>query len=172
MKQVSALKLKQSQFRNIVILLLLWLAAAAVDRIWFVLDHAEPAWDQSDHLTRALNYWRVLQHPQLFSGGWWTELWQQSTTYRAPLVYLATVPFLSLFGKGFDQAALVNLGFTAILLVVLYRLGKHLFTPQTGLWAAGLCLLAPSLVFSRTDYLLDYGLTAMVTGTFASLTQS
>nr|MDJ0707791.1 phospholipid carrier-dependent glycosyltransferase [Leptolyngbyaceae cyanobacterium MO_188.B28] len=100
----------------------------------------------------------------------WTELWRQSISYRAPFVYLATVPLLTLLGRGFDQAVMVNLLFTAILLVTIYGLGRHLCDRQTGLWAAGLCLLAPELVFIRTDYLLDYGLTACIVFAFTCLT--
>ncbi len=155
---------------NAAILFILWFAAAVCDCLWLILDGSIPSWDQSDHLTRSLNYWRVLQHPQIFSSEWWHQLWQQSPTYRGPFVYLVTVPFFNIFGRGYHQAILVNLLFTAILLLSVYKLGKHLFTPQVGLWAAGLCLLFPSLVFLRIDYLLDYGITTVVIFTFASLT--
>lgn len=148
----------------------LGLLASAIDRLWLMLDHSVPAWDQGDHLTRSLEYWRMLQHPEWFSGDWWQQLWQLSPSYRAPWVYLVTVPWLNGFGRGQDQATLVNVSFTALLLVALYLLGKALFNRQVGLWAAGLSLLAPALAYQRTDYLLDYGLAAMVTWTFASLT--
>lgn len=162
---------KPSQpYRDYSILFVLWLIAAGVDRLWFQLDQAPPAWDQGDHLARAMHYWRVLQHPHLFSGEWWIELWEQSPTYRAPLVYLLTVPCLALFGAGYDQAALVNLIFTGVIIIAIYHLGKQVFSPQVGCWAAGLCLLPHTLAYSRTDYLLDYGLTASITAAFTCLT--
>ncbi|MDX2098839.1 MAG: glycosyltransferase family 39 protein, partial [Leptolyngbyaceae cyanobacterium bins.59] len=162
--------LNQNPHRDWMILLLLWLLAAIVDRLWFAFDHSVPGWDQADHLTRSLNYWRVIQNAQPHSGQWWTELWQQSSTYRAPFFYLATVPFFFLFGRGGDQATLINLVFTALLLVSTYLLGKRCFNRSIGLWAAGLGLLSPQLVYARTDYLLDYGLTALVTAVFLCLT--
>ncbi|MCG8366058.1 MAG: glycosyltransferase family 39 protein [Pseudanabaenales cyanobacterium] len=157
--------------RDLAILALLWLIAGLVDLTWLGLDRSVPAWDQGDHLTRALNYWRVLQHPQWLSGEWWTELWRQSISYRAPFVYLVTVPLLTGLGRGFDQAVMVNLIFTAVLLATVYALGRHLFDRQTGLWAAGMCLVIPEFVFIRTDYLLDYGLTACIIFTFTCLTR-
>lgn len=160
----------RSLVQDITILAGLWLLCAGVDRLWFALDHTVPAWDQSDHLTRALHYWRHWQHPHLLSGAWWQALWQLSPSYRAPWIYLLTVPFLAVFGRGFDQATLVNLGFTGLLLGTVYGLGQHLFTRQIGLWAAGLCLLLPELVRVRTDYLLDYGLVAFLTLAFLCLT--
>lgn len=156
--------------RDYGVLAVLWLAAALGDRLWLHLDQAPPAWDQGDHLSRAMNYWRVLQQPDLWSKHWWTELWKLSPTYRAPFVYLATVPFLAWFGAGYDQATLVNLVFTGVLLLATYHLGSCLFSAQVGLWAAGLCLLSHTLAVTRIDYLLDYGLTASLTVAFTFLT--
>ncbi len=148
----------------------LWLAAALCDRLWLRLDHSVPAWDQGDHLSRALDYWQAFQNPQFSSSAWWWQLWQLSPSYRGPWVYLLTVPWLNGFGLGFDQATLVNLVFTALIMLSVYLLGRSLFSRQVGVWAAGLSLLAPALAYQRTDYLLDYGLTAIVTATFTCLT--
>lgn len=152
---------------------MLWLGATIFDRLWLQLDHSVPAWDQGDHLSRALDYWRAFWQPNLFSGEWWASLWRLSPSYRAPLVYLATVPFLTFWGTGVDVAIAVNLLFTAILLVATYGLGRLLFESAgraTGLWAAGFSLWMPFLIQLRLDYLLDYGLVAMVTLTFWGLT--
>ncbi|OLP15631.1 hypothetical protein BST81_25085 [Leptolyngbya sp. 'hensonii'] len=164
------MKLYGVKGRDILVLVALWGVATIVDRVWFSLDQAPPAWDQGDHLTRAMNYWRVLQTPEIFSSTWWTQLWSLSPGYRAPFVYLATVPFLALCGKGHDSATLVNLLFTAILISSVYLMGRRLFDARTGLWAAALCLIAPSMALMRTDYLLDYGLTAIVAFTMMALT--
>ncbi len=156
--------------RDAFILLGLWLLAALIDRLWIFLDHAPPAWDQGDHLARALNHWWVLQNPAWLSGDWWRTLWQQAPTQRAPLVALATVPFFALWGASLDVALTVNLVFTAVLLASLYLIGRRLFSPAVGLWAAGLGLLAPILATLRLEYLLDYGLVAMVAFTLMGLT--
>ncbi len=152
------------------ILLGLWLGMAIADGLWLLLDQAPPAWDQGEHLTRALHFWQVLQQPEWFNPDWWTTLWRQSPGYRAPLVYLATVPIFNLLGRGFDQAVVVNTLFAGLLMAILYGLGRYLFNRVTGLWAAGLSLLVPMLYALRLDYLLDLGLVTAVTATFASLT--
>lgn len=151
------------------ILGLLWLAVVVVDRCWFSLDRSVPAWDQGEYLSQALAYWRVLQTPQWLSGEWWTELWQ-TTTKSAPLTFIATVPFLNLFGLGIGQATLVNSAYSAVLLGSIYGLGRCLFGRAVGLWAAGLCLLLPGLYRIRLDYLLDYPLVAIITLWFCCLT--
>jgi 4-amino-4-deoxy-L-arabinose transferase-like glycosyltransferase len=142
---------------------------AIVDRLWFAIDHSVPNWDQADYLTGALNYRQAFQTAHWFSADWWLHLWQLSTKIP-PLVYISTVPFLNLFGGGFDQSTLVNLVYSAILLGSVYALGVCLFSVSAGLWAAGLCLLMPGLYRVRLDYLLDYPLAAMVTLCFACLT--
>ena len=142
---------------------------AVGDRIWFALDHSVPAWDQAEHLTGSLNYWQALQNPQWFSSKWWTSFWQLSSKIP-PLTYIAAAVVQNLVGTGPDQATLVELLFSAILLSSVYGLGVQLFSVEVGLWAAGLCQVLPSLYQSRLDFLLDYPLTAVVTLSFWCLT--
>lgn len=144
------------------LLLLLWLGVSLIEALWLWQDQAPPRWDQADHLTRALNYWRLWQQPALYDDGWWRSLWQLSPSYRAPFVYLMTVPLLQGLGRGFDQAVLVNSVFHALLLVLVYALGQRLFDRRTGLWAAAASSLVPIFWLQRTDYLLDYGLVLCV----------
>ncbi|MFE4106697.1 glycosyltransferase family 39 protein [Almyronema epifaneia] len=149
---------------------LLWLLVVVVDITWLRLDQAPPAWDQGDHLSRAMNHWRVLQQPQLFSAAWWQTLWQQAPTQRGPLIYLLTVPLFFGFGPGADQAVVVNLLLAAVMLISIYLTGRRLFCSQVGLWAAGLSLLSPTLAALRITYLLDFGLAAVFAVALMSLT--
>ncbi|NES24305.1 MAG: phospholipid carrier-dependent glycosyltransferase, partial [Symploca sp. SIO3E6] len=148
---------------------LIWLSGALCDRFWLALDHSIPAWDATNHLTGSLNYLDALQHAQWFSGEWWRSLWMLSSK-NPPLIYIVTAPFQQVFGTSPDQAILVNLLFSAILLGSVYKLGKHLFNQQVGLWAAGLCVLLPRLYEFRIHYLLDYSLTALIAASFCCLT--
>ncbi|MGB3241074.1 MAG: phospholipid carrier-dependent glycosyltransferase [Geitlerinemataceae cyanobacterium] len=165
----SQSKRKFPQFQGLQILAVMWLVAAAIDRLWLALDRSIPSWDPADYLIGSMNYWRFLQHPQWLSADWWQQLWLLSSKIP-PLTYIATAPFLNILGTGLDAATCVNLFFTAVLLASVYSLGKHLFEPRVGLWAAGLCLLFPGLYGVRLDFLLDYPLTAAVTGAFFCLT--
>ncbi|WP_446337703.1 phospholipid carrier-dependent glycosyltransferase [Coleofasciculus sp. G1-WW12-02] len=151
------------------ILGLIWLASALCDRLWFAVDNSVPAWDEADYLTGSLNYWQALQHPEWFSGEWWTNLWQLSSKIP-PFTYIATAIIQHIFGRGTDQATLVLLLFHAILIGSVYGLGVQLFNRRVGLWAAGLTVLLPGLYRYRLEFLLDYPLTAVVTLSFFCLT--
>ncbi len=161
--------IKINQYKNQLILGVIWLAVTISDRLWFVFDRTMPAWDQSEHLINSLNYWEALKNPQWFSQEWWTNFWMISSK-MPPLTYILTVPFLNIFGIGEDKPNLVYLLFTAILIISIYNLGKKLFNNQVGLWAAVLCVLMPGLYRVRLDFLLDYPLTAIVTLSFCLLT--
>ncbi len=160
---------RESGSKSLLVLGIIWLLGAISDRLWFALDRSVPAWDQAEYLTSTLNYLQALQHPQWFSGEWWTNFWLLSTKIP-PLAYILTVPFLQVFGTGGDRATLVHLLFSAILLASVYSLGVQLFNRQVGLWAAAICVLLPGLYRFRLQFLLDYPLTAAITFAFYCLT--
>ncbi|MBD2196103.1 MULTISPECIES: hypothetical protein [Calothrix] len=157
--------------KDYLILFLIWFIGLIIDRLWFLLDESIPSYDQSAHLTTALHHYRIFQNIHIFSGDWWLSLWKLTPSYRAPFVYICTVPFFFLFGKGYDQASLVNLIYSAVIIISVYHLANYLFkSSKIGITASLFCLLFPILGIMRTDYLLDYGLTAIVTLTFTILT--
>src|SRR6476469_7002529 len=160
---------RDSGSKSLLVLGIIWLLGAISDLLWFALDRSVPAWDQAEYLTSTLNYLQALQHPQWFSGEWWTNFWLLSTKIP-PLAYILTVPFLQVFGTGGDRATLVHLLFSAILLASVYSLGVQLFNRQVGLWAAAICVLLPGLYRFRLQFLLDYPLTAAITFAFYCLT--
>jgi 4-amino-4-deoxy-L-arabinose transferase-like glycosyltransferase len=160
---------QNSQFKELLPLVIIWVVTTSIDRIWIALDHSVPAWDQTNHLTGSLNYLNALKNPHFFLGEWWQHFWMLSSKYP-PLTYIFTAPFQYVFGTSPDQATLVNLLFSAVLISSVYRLGKHLFNQKAGFWAAVICLLLPRLYTVRLEYLLDYPLTALITASFCCLT--
>ncbi|MEG3439259.1 glycosyltransferase family 39 protein [Pannus brasiliensis CCIBt3594] len=162
-------KLSRERVRGLAIVGLIWVIGALIDRLWFSLDHTMPAWDQSEHLNSTLDYWRALQSPRPFDGGWWREFWLLSPKVP-PLIYILTAPFFSLFGISDNSATLVLLPFSALLLFSVYGLGVILFSVPVGLWAAFLCALLPGLYYYRLEFLLDFPLAAIVTFCFFLLT--
>ena len=155
--------------RGLGMVALLWLVSAASDRLWIWLDRSVPSWDPADNLTNALHFLPTLAQADWFSGDWWTQFWARSSKYP-PLLFALTVPFLQLFGLGEDQALLVNLLFSAVLLLSVYGIGRHLFDDRSGVWAAGLCILLPRLYTNRLQYFMDFPLAAMVALSFYCLT--
>ena len=155
--------------QNQLVLILLSLISITIHLTWLALDRSQPAWDQAGHLTSVLTIQRVLSQIQLLSPEWWHELWAQVTSYRAPFIYLLTVPFFNLFGKSFHSGILANLLFIPVIAYSTYYLGKRAFDERVGLWAVGICLMFPALLAFQLDYLLDYGIVGMTTLTFLVL---
>ena len=160
-----------SRLRVAALLLLFWLVSAAVDRFWLLLDNRMPAWDQADYLNGAMNYWALWsevghQAASRFSPDWWTQFWQLAPKIP-PLAYLATLPFFNFWSPSADTALMVQLLFSAILLVSVYGLARCIFprpvSARVGLWAAAICAVLPGLARLRLEYLLDYPLAASVT---------
>ncbi len=159
--------------RNDALLLLaLWLGCLLADGLWVGQHHLPPAWDQGDHLSRALGFWQVLQQPAPWSGEWWVSLWNQSPSYRGPLTYLVSAPVFSLLGPGFGAAILSNSLFNGLLLASVYGLGRLAHSRAAGLWAALFLACAPALLNQRSDYLIDFSLTAVVTACWWLLTMA
>lgn len=155
--------------KNLVILVIIWALGTICDRVWLSLDNSIPAWDQADYLTGTLNYSRALQHPQFNNTEWWQSFWLLSSKIP-PLIYIISGLIQGLIGAGPDQAMLVMLLFNGILITSVYGLGKVLFSPIVGLWAAALCQVLPGIYRLRLQFLLDYPLAAIVTFCFFCLT--
>ncbi|NEO45870.1 MAG: phospholipid carrier-dependent glycosyltransferase, partial [Moorea sp. SIO4A3] len=157
------------RLRDPVILGLIWLGSGFCDRIWFALDHSVPAWDQADYLTGSLNYWQALQHPEWFSGEWWSSFWAISSKVP-PLTYIIAAMVQQLFGTGPELATIALVLCSGVLIASVYGLGLVLFNRRVGLWAAGLVMLLPGLYRYRLEFLLDYPLSTVVSLCFWSLT--
>lgn len=162
-------KKQHIQFIGMPGLVVIWLVGALCDRLWLAQDHEIPSWDPTNHLTGSLNYLHALQNFQFFSEEWWQNFWMLSSKYP-PFTYIVTAPFQQIFGTGPDQAVLVNLLFSAILLRSVYGLGKYLFSKQVGILAAFLCVIFPRFYIVRLNYLTDYPLTALIAASFLCLT--
>ena len=162
---------RQLNRRDGLLLLALWLICLLLDGLWIQQHQAPPAWDQGDHLSRALGVWQVLSQPAPWSGGWWHTLWAQAPSYRGPLTYMLSAPVLQLLGPSFRSAMASGAVFNGILLLSCYGLGRQLHSRRAGLWAALFVAAAPALLNQRTDYLIDLSLTALMTAGWWVLSQ-
>ncbi|WP_010313264.1 glycosyltransferase family 39 protein [Synechococcus sp. CB0205] len=162
---------RQLNRRDGLLLLALWLLCLLLDGLWIQQHQAPPAWDQGDHLSRALGVWQVLSQPAPWSGDWWHSLWAQAPSYRGPLTYVLSAPVLQLLGPSFSSAMASGAVFNGILLLSCYGQGRQLHSRRAGLWAALFVATAPALLNQRTDYLIDLSLTAVMTGSWWILSQ-
>ncbi len=152
-----------------IILGLIWLISSLSDQIWLMLDHSVPPWDQSNHLTKSLQYFHALEYPQFFNSEWWRNFWMISSKYP-PLTYIIAALFQKVFGVGNDPALISNFLYNAILILSVHTLGKTLFSPQVGLWGAGLSMLFPRLYQTRLQFLIDTPLMTLTVLSFCCLT--
>jgi len=155
--------------RDLLLLAGLWLAGVLVDALWVQQHQLPPAWDQGDHLSRALGFLEVLRQIDLSDPAWWHRLWDQSPSYRGPLTYLVSAPVMAVLGPGYSSAMLSNSLFQGLLLLSVYGQGRLLGSPGAGLWAALLTGLAPALLNQRADYLIDFSLTAVLAACWSLL---
>ena len=157
-------KANQSTWFDILFLIVLWLGINIGDRLWLNIDQSMPGWDEANHLTGSLNYMAAIFQ---FSG--WRDFWQVSNKFP-PLTYLLAVPFQLIFGKGSDNALMVNWIFSAVTLWATYSIGKRLFNPVVARWGAAITLLMPLFVYYRLHFITDIALTSVTVLTFACLT--
>jgi 4-amino-4-deoxy-L-arabinose transferase-like glycosyltransferase len=155
-----------SRHRDGLWLLLFWLVGVGLDLLWLRLNTLPPAWDQGDHLSRAFGLLRVLQQLEPWSGEWWHRLWAEAPSYRGPLTGLVTAPVLQLLGPSYNSAVLANSLFQALLMLSLYGQGRLMQGRRVGLWAAALSGLAPALLNQRSDVLIDFSLTAVLSASW------
>jgi uncharacterized membrane protein len=65
---------------------------------------------------------------------------------RSPFYQLLSVPFVLMFGRSVDSMLMANIGFTALMLISVYGLGRIVKDGKVGLLAAFLCATYPTLI--------------------------
>jgi len=148
------------------LLVLIWLLATGLDRLWWMLHDGLPAWDQADYLNSALDHGRALG--LLPGGGWqgWEALLDLSPKIP-PLASLVNGTVMAVAGDDPAQAAWTLSLWHGLLLWVVaswaISLRRSLREGRSyALLAALLITLAPALLELRTDYVLEMALTAVV----------
>lgn len=138
--------------------ILLFFLSALSDYIWLKLDTMPPGWDESDHLTKSLQYYNILTNP---GSGMISNLINVDN-YYPPFYHFSTVLSYFLFGTSMAAAISINIFYFGILLFSVYGIGKYLYNKETGLIAAIFISLYPSMVGMRRYYLIEVALIATV----------
>ena len=141
---------------------LIWLVATALDRLWWLHQAGVPAWDQADYLNSALDHGRALG--LLPGGGWqgWSSLLDLSPKIP-PLASLVNGSVMAISGDDPVQAAWSLSLWHGLLLVAVAGWGRRLSGDGMALLACLFTALAPALLDLRTDYVLEMPLAAVVT---------
>lgn len=165
------------------LLTLIFVALATSTIFWTLKDKTPPAWDPSDHIRYAYDYYRLLAHAdfQRFA----TEFFVTQHFY-APFVHLVSAAVFLLFGASRLTGIGVNLISLAAMLWAVASLSRLLFARQESMAGATEtqpqvalsvlpALLACCYHFSAWlvhDAFLDFPLTAVVTVAFALLVRA
>ena len=138
---------------------------AAVNWHWLSVNVVTYGWDRLDHLITSLVYNNMFLAPRLATV---YEVLAYSN-YYPPLVHLGVVALYKLFGVDQDVAAMVNVGYMAVLLASTWAIGRRLAGANSGILAA-ILLGAVPMIYAMSRYLyLDFALTAMVAASVATL---
>ena len=86
-----------------------------------------------------------------------------SDDYRAPAIYLAAQPFMSLFGPSADGAQMLNVLLGAAIVPLTYMLARQVATAWTSLFAALLVALLPMIAAMGRLFYTEALLTVAVT---------
>ena len=145
---------------------------------WTVRDQTPPAWDPSDHLRYAYDYYRLLAHGDFSS---FAREFFSTRHYYAPFVHLVSAAVFLVSGASKLTGIFVNLLSLAVLLWAVAWMSRYLYASAEGdnnnsAPAVTLSVL-PALIaacyhFSAWllhDAFLDFPLTAAVTVAFALL---
>lgn len=165
------------------LLALIFVALATSTILWSLRDKTPPAWDPSDHIRYAYDYYRLMAHAD-FEG--FAREFFITHHYYAPFVHLAGAAVFLIFGASRLTALGVNLMSLAAMLWAVASISRDLFAVQDSVTSALAvrppvalsvlpALLACCYHFSAWlmhDAFLDFPLTAVVTIAFAFLVRA
>ena len=145
------------------------LAGLMLNVHWIVQDSTPTAYDDSWYLENAFRLYHRLTKDGLFS-----YLQAYLTTFRvkAPLIAVLPLPFFAMLGPSLDAALLINCVFLIVINVYLFRLGRRLFSPATGLLAVVVFQTMPITIGMSRAFMTEYGLVAFVVAFLYYLVES
>ena len=129
---------------------LIWLvmAGALIVRILYLyLYQALPDWDQLTVDNYYHHHWA-----QSIANG---NLSGDTTYFRAPLYVYLLGGLYSLAGASLWVGRLFGLVIGLTTVFMTSRLGRRLYTPKVGLWAAAVFALMPTTIYFESELLLD-----------------
>ena len=161
------------------LLALIFLTLSAATIAWTLANRTPPAWDPSDHMLIAYDYYVPIAHLD------WTAFREEffnAPHYYAPMVHLITTGVFLVLGASRLTGIVVNLVSLAVLLMSVSWVGRRLYLQQDEAQIAtrgeslAVAVVAPLLATSYHfsawllhDAFLDYPLIAVVALSFALL---
>ncbi len=140
------------------ILLLLLVVNTLGSLYWVSRNIVMVGHDATSYLETSIKYTQFLN-------GFSLPNWFAAVTfpdYRTPAIYIATLPFLHLFGIDMDGAQMLNVALLPLTILVTYFLGKRVAGSTVGLLAAALVGFLPMMAAMARLYYVEILLTVVV----------
>ncbi|MDP8983090.1 MAG: glycosyltransferase family 39 protein [Acidobacteriota bacterium] len=132
---------------------------AAVNVYYFHLSQTPTFWDDSSYLIGSLDLFDALTSKSIPG---FATTFAHLYGNKAPLICVFPVPIYALFGREYDPRCLVGIAFLILMSIYIFRLGECLWSSWEGLLAVVIAQTMPLLYGLSRQFLVDYGLTAMV----------
>lgn len=131
------------------------------------IDNTPPHWDAGRHFANSVRYFEYAKNSVI------TNKPNGNTDaianllhgyfYYPPLYYYSTVPFLAIFGRGYDAALLVNIFWIIVLFISCYSWLKKLKFSEYSIFFGLSFLLGSSFIIGQSrEYQLDFPNLAMI----------
>jgi len=155
---------------NFQILIIIFFSIFLDSLLISAIDHP-PAWDQGYHLSNVFKMYNILEYEGTNIADKYKLLLDVTDNYRGPLTYFLSAIFLKIFNNTYQYAYLSNQVFSIICIFSIFNLGKLLKNKSTGVWGSIIFTFSSFILNQRSDYLIDFSLTAFSTLSFLFLTK-
>jgi 4-amino-4-deoxy-L-arabinose transferase-like glycosyltransferase len=150
------------------VLILLTVVSAVGSLYWVRENIVLVGHDAASYLETSIKYTQFLN-------GFSLSNWFEAITfpdYRTPALYIATLPFMHLFGIDMDGAQMLNVALLPLTVLVTYFLAKRVGGSAVGLLAAALVGFLPMMAAMARLYYVEIFLTAVVAFNLLALFRS
>ncbi len=157
---------------NYVKLILISFLGLILDYLWLIQNQdITPGWDQGYHLSNTFKMYNILGLENLNIADKYTKILEVTDNYRGPLTYLISALFLKFFkNNSYVLTYLSNNIFNIISIFSIYNICCLFNKKNIGIWSSVIFTFSPFIAIQRTDYLIDYSLTAFSILFFSFLT--
>ena len=133
-----------------------FLAATAT---WIRRDTVPPLWDSAVYLQQSAIQYQALTRE---GGLAFFDAFSHSMGQKAPLIAVLPIPLYFVLGETHSAARFVNLAWIALASIYLFRIGRRVAGDAAGLLAVIALNTFPLVAGMSRQYLVEYGLMAMV----------
>jgi len=115
--------------------------------IWISVNERGPFSDEKNYFNKSIRLYQLCGNPGF---DFFPRLFKTPPAFRPPLFPLCVTPIYLVAGISYRSACFTNTLFLAIVIIFIFKIGKLLYTPGTGLLAAFIASFYPFMLkYSR-----------------------